>query len=69
MDNSEGSELWLKQRALCLELAVSICKETGNTEAVVDEAEKYWQWLNGGKPAVSNLASTDRLIDDDDIPF
>jgi hypothetical protein len=55
-----------KYRALCLELAVSICKETGNTEAIVDEAEKYWQWLNGEKgeklAAVPNLA-------DDDIPF
>jgi hypothetical protein len=61
-----------KYRALCLELAVSICKDNGNTEAVTEEAEKYWQWLNGEKakePSAITQLIDPPLTSDDDIPF
>lgn len=47
MDDLQKMQL----RMQCLDLAVQVCKHTGNIDDVISSAEKYWKWLNGSHEA------------------
>ena len=57
-----------QMRLACLELATKIAVQTGNTEALITDAERMMQWMRGSHDA-QKTPDYRPSRNEDDIPF